>query len=275
MLSLCTLPCPPLTPSPPSVTPSSPSTAGSGPPEHADRDLPQSPAPAHQQVGGCSAGQQQQHSLLAQLVFSGATNGSIAAWRVIDTHSRVCTQQHQHQQGSLVWSEERWHQSGVNAMHAAVTPGRTAASAGICATWFQFLCVPDLCLCLVSVCARPLFVSSLCFSGPHGYGRIASQRTHSIRDCLHLIGMQCTMHFKASSITLRGRVTTDDATLKVHVSISDDKLDGHLCNVVGIDDQPTHQQAAERKTYQLGPCVSFGTPIDCRSVMQMLKIACL
>ena len=150
VLSLCTLPCPSLTPSPPSVTPSSQSSSGSGPPQHAERDSPHSPAPAHQQDGGCSAGQQQQHPLLAQLVFSGATNGSIAAWHVVDSHSRVCTQQQQQQQqqqqGSLVWSEERWHQSGVNAMHAAVTPGRTAASAAIYTTWFYSLCLPRLCL---------------------------------------------------------------------------------------------------------------------------------
>ncbi len=145
VLSLCTLPCPSLIPSPPSVTPSSPSTVGSGPPEHADRDLPQSPAPAHQQDDGCSGDRQQQQSLLAQLVFSGATNGSIAAWRVVDNHSRVCLQQQQ-QQGCLVWSEERWHQSGVNAMHAAVTPGMTAASAAIYTTWFHSLCLPRLCL---------------------------------------------------------------------------------------------------------------------------------
>ncbi len=136
VLSLCTLPCPPLTPSPPSVTPSSPSSVGSGPPEHANRGLPHSSAPAHQQDGGCSADGQQQHSLLAQLVFSGATNGSIAAWHVVDSRSRVCTQQQQQQQGSLVWSQERWHQSGVNAMHAAVTSGVTAAFAVPCATWF-------------------------------------------------------------------------------------------------------------------------------------------
>ncbi len=138
VLSLCTLPCPPQTPSPPSATPSSPLSVGSGPPAHAERDWPHSPAPAHQQDDGCSADGQQQHSLLAQLVFSGATNGSIAAWRVVDSHSRGCTQQQQQQQqqGSLVWSEGRWHQSGVNAMHAAVTPGITAASAVIYATWF-------------------------------------------------------------------------------------------------------------------------------------------
>ena len=136
VLSLCTLPCPPQTPSPPSATPSSPLSGGSGPPAPAERDWPHSPAPAHQQDDGCSADGQQQHSLLAQLVFSGATNGSIAAWRVVDSHSRGCTQQQQQQQGSLVWSEGRWHQSGVNAMHAAVTPGITAASAVIYATWF-------------------------------------------------------------------------------------------------------------------------------------------
>ncbi|DBA76394.1 TPA: hypothetical protein ACH3X1_010099 [Trebouxia sp. C0004] len=127
VLALCTLPCPPQTPWPPSASPSSPSRVGFGPTAHADRDWPQSPA-AHQQNEGCSADQQQQHSLVAQLVFSGATNGSIAAWRVVESHSRVCTQQQQQQQqqqqGSLLWSEERWHQSGVNAMHAAVTPGK-------------------------------------------------------------------------------------------------------------------------------------------------------
>ena len=149
VLSLCTLPCPPQTPSPPSATPSSPSTVGSGPPEQADRECPHSPAPADQQDAACTAHHHQPHSLLAQLVFSGATNGSIAAWRVVDSHNRVCKQQQQQQQqqqGSLVWSEERWHQSGVNAMHAAVTPGLTAASAVMHTTCFYSLCLRRVCL---------------------------------------------------------------------------------------------------------------------------------
>ena len=79
-----------------------------------------------------------------QVVWSGDTNGNIAAWlvpaanthRVVDQarHDQQQQQQQQQQQRVLnlpqeqqqqvvpVWSSTRWHQSGVNSMHAAWLP---------------------------------------------------------------------------------------------------------------------------------------------------------
>lgn len=62
-----------------------------------------------------------------QVVWSGDTNGNIAAWLVpaANPHrafDQVQRDQNQQQQVLPVWSSSRWHQSGVNAMHAAWLP---------------------------------------------------------------------------------------------------------------------------------------------------------
>lgn len=70
-----------------------------------------------------------------QLLFSGATDGSIAAWVVngADDHTededRLQQQQllQQEQGQQLVWSADGWHQSGVNVMHMAAMPGEAPA----------------------------------------------------------------------------------------------------------------------------------------------------
>ena len=73
-----------------------------------------------------------------QVVWSGDTNGNIAAWLIPsqaavphnDEQQQQQPQTHQQQQQQQqsnkqqqellpVWSAERWHESGVNAMHAA------------------------------------------------------------------------------------------------------------------------------------------------------------
>ena len=86
----------------------------------------------------------------AQLVWSGATNGSLAAL-LVTTGDDVHLHDHQHgqqsqtpqrqlqqqppppeesgrQHGRLVWSAEQWHQSGINALHAAPTAGKPSPS---------------------------------------------------------------------------------------------------------------------------------------------------
>ena len=74
---------------------------------------------------------------------------------------------------------------------------------------------------------------------------MAVQQTLSIKDCLHLMWMQRTVHINASSTTFKGLVTTDDNTLEMHVSTKDGMLDGHTS---------TQQQDAEGRMHQLGPC---------------------
>ena len=90
-----------------------------------------------------------------QVIWSGATNGCLAAWLVGNSsgaelqqwpHSNQQQQQQQAQQNQeqqhqpqqqqqqeeqkqqqqhsrMLWSTKQWHQSGINAMHAAHTPG--------------------------------------------------------------------------------------------------------------------------------------------------------
>ena len=164
VLSLCTAPLP-------VFPPTNPPSSHSQPPQH-------SQASQHSQVPQHSAGaailgrrnspdQRLGSRGSTQLVWSGATNGSFAAWLVTDgddpelhdhQHSQQSQQpQRQHlqdqqqqqqplqqqrqaqalaqalvqaqpqgrgrQHGRLVWSAEHWHQSGINALHAAPTAG--------------------------------------------------------------------------------------------------------------------------------------------------------
>lgn len=83
------------------------------------------PAEPAEQDGAHSSGQVQQ-GLPGQLAFCGATNGSIAAWCIGNSTDESFQQQQQKRKNRVVWSAGGWHQSGVNAMHAATTPGMAA-----------------------------------------------------------------------------------------------------------------------------------------------------
>lgn len=147
VLSLCTVPLPVL-----------PATN----PQSSHLQDPQHPANAAE-VGRSNTPDQRLGSRgNTQLVWSGATNGSFAAWLVtVDDHTELHDHQHNqqshqpqghpqqqhlqqqpvHQQqqqrpqlqaqpqetgrqhGRLLWSAEHWHQSGINCLHAAPTAG--------------------------------------------------------------------------------------------------------------------------------------------------------
>ena len=163
VLSLCTAPLPVLpATNPPSSHSQTPQH--SQPPQHSQ--LPQqSQVPQQSQIPQRSAGapilnrsNSSNQGGGTQLVWSGATNGSFAAWLVTNAddaelHDRRHSQQLQQpqrqpqqpqlqqqplqqqrqqqaqpqgkgrQHGRLVWSAEQWHQSGINALHAAPTAG--------------------------------------------------------------------------------------------------------------------------------------------------------